>query len=163
MWLVSGLLVLSTFLPFVILNKSGKGDLKIMSKKIKDLVDGTNLKFDVKENWANSFIGIDTRNNTLVFSKVFDGAVAVDSIDLNDIRKSGIVKKTHIAKSKNKKETVLESLDLEIWFLDEKKENKILGFYDMDSIYVEDYEVRRAEKWNTLINDALSTSSKGIK
>ncbi|WP_157941180.1 MULTISPECIES: hypothetical protein [Arenibacter] len=163
MWIVSGLLVLCTVLPFVILNKSGKGDLKIMSKEVKNLVTESKLKFNLKESWGNSFIGLDANNKMLVFSKVFDGVVALDNIDLNDVLNAKIVKKTHVVKSKNKKETVLEKLDLEISFLDEQKAHKILNFYDLDSIYMEDYELRRAEKWNAAINGTVATSFKSAK
>ena len=163
MWLVSGLLVLCTVLPFIILNKSGKGDLKIMNKEVAKLINEGKLKFSLKENWGNSFIGLDANNRTLVFSKVFDGVVALDNIDLNEVLNVKIVKKTHEVRSKNKKETVLEKMDLEIRFLDEQKPHKTFNFYDIDSIYVEDYELRRAEKWNAAINGAVATSFKSAK
>ena len=94
MWLVSGLLVLCTVLPFIILNKSGKGDLKIMNKEVARLRNDRKLKFSLKENWGNSFIGLDANNRKLVFSKVFDGVVALDNIDLNEVHNVKIVKKT---------------------------------------------------------------------
>ncbi|MCK0144432.1 hypothetical protein MWU78_02065 [Arenibacter sp. F26102] len=158
MWIVSALLVLCTVLPFVILNKSGKGDLKIMSNEIKKLMNESKLKFNLKESWGNSFIGLDSDNKALIFSKVFDGVVALENINLNDVLNAKIVKKTHVAKTQNKKETVLERMDLEIKFLDESREVKILNFYDIESIYIEDYELRRAEKWIAAINGAVATS-----
>ena len=82
MLLVSALLVLCTIIPFVILNKSGKGDLKIMNKEVKNVMIESKLKFDVKESWGNSFIGLDSNNNKLVFSKVFDGVVALSLIHI---------------------------------------------------------------------------------
>ncbi|MEQ8218906.1 MAG: hypothetical protein RH981_11765 [Arenibacter sp.] len=160
MLLVSALLVLCTIIPFVILNKSGKGDLKIMSKEIKNIMIESKLKFDLKESWGNSFIALDSNNKKLVFSKVFDGVVALENIDLNEVATAKIVKKTHVVKSKNKKETVLEKLDLEISFLDHEHPNKTLNFYDINSIYMEDYELVRAEKWNTAINSTLKTNIK---
>ena len=163
MLLISVLLVLCTVIPFVILNKSGKGDLKIMSKEIKNLVIESKLKFDLKESWGNSFIGLDSNNKKLIFSKVFDGVVALANIDLNEVSNVKIEKKTYELKSKNKRETVLEKLDLEISFLDHEKPAKILNFYDINSIYMEDYELVRAEKWNTAINGILKTNIKRAK
>ena len=116
------------------------------------------LKFDLKESWGNSFIGLVETNRTLVFAKVFDGVVALDNIDLNEVLNAKIIKKTHVVKTNNKKETVLERMDLEIKFLDESRQHKILNFYDIESIYIEDYELRRAEKWNAAINGAVATS-----
>ena len=160
MLLVSALLVLCTIIPFVILNKSGKGDLKLMSKEIKNIMVQTKLKFDLKESWGNSFIGLDSNNKKLIFSKVFDGVVALENIDLNEVSNVKIVKKTYELRSKNKKETVLEKLDLEIGFLDHDKPTKTLNFYDINSIYMEDYELVRAEKWNTAITGVLKTNIK---
>lgn len=158
MLLVSALLVLLTIVPFVILNKSGHGDLKIMNKEVKALMTQAKLKLDLKESWGNSFIGLDAANRTLVFAKVFDGIVALDKIDLNEVLHTKIIKKSHMAKTNNKKETVLERIDLEIKFLDESRGHKVLNFYDIESIYIEDYELRRAEKWNAAINGAIATS-----
>ncbi|MCK0190944.1 hypothetical protein [Arenibacter sp. F20364] len=163
MLLVSALLVLCTIIPFVILNKSGKGDLKLMSKEIKNIMVQSKLKFDLKESWGNSFIGLDSNNKKLIFSKVFDGVVALENIDLNEVSNIKIVKKTYELRSKNKKETVLEKLDLEIGFLDHDKPIKALNFYDINSIYMEDYELVRAEKWSATINGAVATSLKSAK
>ncbi len=158
MLLVSALLVLCTIIPFVVLNKSGKGDLKIMSKEIKNLMVQSKLKLDLKESWGNTFIGLDSENKKLVFSKVFDGIVALENIDLNTVSNVKIVKKTHVVKSKNKKELVLEKLDLEISFLDTELAAKTLNFYDINSIYMEDYELVRAEKWNAAIHTVIKSN-----
>jgi hypothetical protein len=157
MLLVSALLVLCTIIPFVILNKSGKGDLKIMNKEVKNVMIESKLKFDVKESWGNSFIGLDSNNNKLVFSKVFDGVVALENIDLNTVSNVKIIKKTHDVRSKNKKEAVLEKLDMEISFSDHENPVKILNFYDINSIYMEDYELVRVEKWNAAINGVIQS------
>lgn len=163
MILVSTLLVLCTVIPFVILNKSGKGDLKIMSNEIKKLMVQSQLKFDLKESWGNSFIGLDSNNRRLIFSKVFDGVVALENIDLKEVSNAKIIKKTQVVKSNNRKETVLEKLDLEIGFIDHEKEVKTLNFYDINSIYMEDYELVRAEKWNTAVNNILKRDFKTAK
>ncbi len=163
MILVSTLLVLCTVIPFVILNKSGKGDLKIMSNEIKKLMVQSQLKFDLKESWGNSFIGLDSNNRRLIFSKVFDGVVALENIDLEEVSNAKIIKKTQVVKSNNRKETVLEKLDLEIGFVDHEKEVKTLNFYDINSIYMEDYELVRAEKWNTAVNNILKRDFKTAK
>lgn len=163
MILVSTLLVLCTVIPFVILNKSGKGDLKIMSNEVKKLMVQSQLKFDLKESWGNSFIGLDSNNRRLIFSKVFDGVVALENIDLEEVSNAKIIKKTQVVKSNNRKETVLEKLDLEIGFIDHEKEVKTLNFYDINSIYMEDYELVRAEKWNTAVNNILKRDFKTAK
>ncbi len=156
--LLSVLLVLATITPFLILNYSGKGEAKILMKKAEGLTKEMNLKFSLKEKWANSFIGLDTERNTLVFLKIFDGVVATEIIDLAAVEKSEIVKKDKVVRNANGKEVVLEKLDLKISFLDTDKPDKLFNFYDLEDVYLEDYELRRAEKWNTAIANALAQS-----
>jgi hypothetical protein len=57
----------------------------------------------------------------------------------------------------------LERLDLEISFLDRENPDKTLNFYDINSIYMEDYELLRAEKWDIVIKGALKTNIKRAK
>lgn len=163
MLLVSALLVLGTIIPFVVLNKSGKGDLKIMSREVKDLMLRSKLKFDLKERWGNTFIGLDSASRKLVFSKVFDGIVVLENIDLNTVSSVKIIKKTHQVKSKNKRELVLEKLDLEIGFSEAGIAAKTLNFYDINCIYMEDYELARAEKWNAAIRRAIKSALASTK
>ena len=54
-------------------------------------------------------------------------------------------------------------MDLEISFLDHEREAKTLNFYDINSIYMEDYELVRAEKWSTAVNNTLKPNLKTAK
>lgn len=156
--LLSVLLVLATVTPFLILNYSGKGEAKILTKKADSLKKELNLKFSLKERWGNSFIGLDVDQNTLVFMKVYDGVVATEIIDLATVGKSEIIKLDKVDRNANGKEVVLEKLDLRIAFFDMGKPDKLLNFYDLEDVYLEDYELRRAEKWNAAIANAIVSS-----
>ncbi|WP_158285051.1 hypothetical protein [Arenibacter aquaticus] len=156
--LLSVLLVLVTVIPFLILNYSGKGEAKMLRKKADSLKKEFNLKFNLEENWGNSFIGLDTECNTLVFLKVFDGVVATEIIDLAAVDKSEIIKKDKVVRNAHGKEVVLEKLDLRIAFFDTGKPDKLLNFYDLEDVYLEDYELRRAEKWNAAIANTIVPS-----
>jgi len=156
--LLSVLLVLATVTPFLILNYSGKGEAKILTKKADSLKKELNLKFSLKERWGNSFIGLDADQNTLVFMKVYDGVVATEIIDLATVGKSEIIKKDKVVRNAKSKDLVLEKLDLKLSFFDTDKRDKLLSFYDLEDVYLEDYELRRAEKWNAAIANTLVPS-----
>jgi len=162
--LISGILVLCTFLPFLLFNKAGKSDIKIMSKQFKQVAEEANLKLDVKENWGNSMIGIDKVQNKLVFSKIKDGVPLTQLISINEIDKCEIITKTKLKRINSKRESVLEELYLELSFKAQDKNNVVLGFYDNQDIYGEDFEVKRAQKWSELINVGLviSTACKAV-
>ncbi|NKI25429.1 hypothetical protein HCG49_02505 [Arenibacter sp. 6A1] len=162
--LISGILVLCTFLPFLLFNKAGKSDIKIMSKQFKQVAEEANLKLDVKENWGNSMIGIDKVQNKLVFSKIKDGVPLTQLISIHEIDKCEIITKTKLKRINSKRESVLEELYLELSFKAQDKNNVVLGFYDNQDIYGEDFEVKRAQKWSELINVGLviSTARKAV-
>lgn len=161
--LISILLILAIFVPFFILNSSGKGGLKAISKKIKEIAKEGHLKFDLKERWADSIIAIDRTKKILVFAKMVNDEAVVEKIDLEQVSKSAIQRKLLPEKSNTGNSNVLQRLDLEITFLGNEKKAKLLNFYDIDSSFTEDYEMQRAEKWNTVINEAVKSVSKEKK
>ncbi|SHJ71441.1 hypothetical protein SAMN04487911_1326 [Arenibacter nanhaiticus] len=157
--LISGILVLCTFLPFLLFNKAGKSDIKLMSKQFKQMAEKGNLKLDVKENWGNSMIGIDKVQNKLVFSKIKDGEPFTQMISINEIDKCEIITKTKLVRTNSKRESVLEKLHLELSFIAQDKNNLVLGFYDNQDIYGEDFELKRAQKWSELITAGLDLNT----
>lgn len=161
--LISLLLVLAVFVPFFILNSSGKGGIKLISKKVKEIAKADRLKFDLKEGWACSFIAIDRTQKILVFSKVVNGEVLLEKIALDQVEKSTIQKKVRLEKTNTGNANVLQRLDLDITFLGHQKDAISLNFYDAEDTYTEDYEMQRAEKWETVINEAVKATSKERK
>lgn len=161
--LISLLLVLVVFVPFFILNSSGKSGIKLISKKVKEIAKEERLKFDLKEGWACSFIAIDRTQKILVFSKLVDGEVLLEKIALDQVEKSAIQKKVRLEKTNTGNANVLQRLDLSITFLGSQKEIISLNFYDAEDTYTEDYEMQRAEKWETVINEAIKAIPKERK
>ena len=157
--LISILLIMAVFVPFFILNNSGKGEAKLISKKIKEIVKEDRLKFDVKESWGNTFIAIDRAKKIIVFSKTVKDEVTAEKIALDQVEKSTIQKRLKLEKTHTGNANVLQNLDLEIVFSGHQKEVVLLNFYDAENTYAEDYEMQRAEKWNTVINEAIKALS----
>ncbi|HLT51059.1 MAG TPA: hypothetical protein VKZ93_03825 [Arenibacter sp.] len=153
--LISILLVLAVFVPFFILNSSGKGASKLISKQVKQIVKGDRLKFDLKEGWGSSFIAIDRAQKTLLFAEVVNDEVVVEKIALDQVAKSAIQKKLKLEKTNMGNANVLQKLDLVITFSTGHNETLLLNFYNADNSYTEDYEMQRAEKWETIINEAV--------
>lgn len=158
MILISVALILATFAPFIILNNSGKGEAKAISKKIKEIATREGLKFHLKESWGNSFIAIDRMQKVVLFAKATDRDVDIKRIDLIQVDKCTIHKKSKLERSHTGNTNVLQKLDLEITFLAHHKEACLLNFYDVDHAISEDYEMQRAEKWETVINEAVKTA-----
>lgn len=161
MLLISVFLVLAVVVPFIILNFSGKGEAKTIANRVKQFAKEAQLKLDVKESWGNTFIAIDKTKRTLVFSKMVNNEVVIKDIVLNGVEKVGIQKTTKMVKTNSGKKNVLQKLNLEITFFAHDEKTLLLNFYDLEQIYPEDYELKRAEKWSAIINEVASTTSTG--
>ena len=76
---------------------------------------------------------------------------------MSDIKSCELVTNYKTGKDKV---TRLEYLDLKISFHSFKKEEVILHFFNTDDGYTEDYEMRRIENWNSIINSNINASLK---
>jgi hypothetical protein len=153
---MSVMIILTTLfcvLPFAWFMFIGKNNSRKKEKLFKDAIKDENLSFNTKEQWNNNFIGIDESKNILMFIKLIKQEASILKIDLNEIKSCQINKKTRDFKRENKMETELQSLDLELAFLT-KSEIVTLNFYDINDEFSEEFEMKRAEKWQTLIQQS---------
>ncbi|TFG75498.1 MAG: hypothetical protein E4H26_05980 [Flavobacteriales bacterium] len=149
--IISIILVTSVFLPFFLIDLSGKTAAGQRKKQFKLAIAKNNLTLSDKEIWGNSFIGIDRNQKKLLFMKV-EGADQIDTlIDLSNLRDCKIVTAYRKSKVKNQNELLLLKLDLEIHFI-KGRNVESLNFFDFEAPYKEDFELIRAEKWKAIIN-----------
>lgn len=135
----------------------------MISKKVKEIAKTDQLKFDLKEGWGCSFIAIDRTKKILLFSKIVNGEVLIEKIGLDQVEKSTIHKKIKSERSGSSHVNILQKLDLEITFLASQSKAVSFNFYDAEDSYSEDYEMQRAEKWETVINEAVKAMSTARK
>jgi site-specific DNA-adenine methylase len=148
---------LSVVLPYLWFILAGKNDNKKNEKLFKDVIKGENVSFNTIEQWNNNLIGIDESKNILMFIKLINQEASSLKIDLNQLKSCQINRKTRDYKKEKKMETELQSLDLELTFLF-KSEIITLHFYNTNDEFSEDFELKRAEKWQTLIQQSILKS-----
>jgi hypothetical protein len=149
--IISIILVSSVFLPFFLIDRSGKSAAGHRKKQFKLAIAKNHLALSEQEIWGNSFIGIDQQQKKLLFMKVGNENQLEKLIDLNNIRDCKIITEYKKSTVKNHKEMLLLKLDLEVRDLKGTAVD-VLNFFDIDGPYKEDYEMNRAEKWKGLIN-----------
>lgn len=149
------LITLLGILPFAWFVYIGKKASLKNKKAIKDLLKREHMKFNESEFWNHNFIGIDETTKTLMFVKLNAIENKVLKMDLNDVKSCQILKDTKEHKRDKKMESELQTLNLELLF-DSKKPNIILSFYDIADNLSEDFEMKRAEKWKALIQQAAT-------
>ena len=147
-FIITTLFCLLPYLWFILI---GKTNTKKQEKLFENAIKGENASLNTKEQWNNNFIGIDESKNILIFLKYINQEASFLKIDLNQIKSCQINSKTKDYHKEKKIETQLQTLDLEL-VISLKNETIILNFYDVNDSFSEDLEMKRAEKWQTLIN-----------
>ncbi len=149
-------LVGSVFIPFFLFNALGKTAVKKMNGKVKQFITEKSLTISESEYWGNSYIGLDINQGKILFVKLLPPDFACELLDLSAINDCQLNEIRKILKIRNKKELLLEKLDLEIML--KNGETIVLNFYDNNDNRAEDYEYARAEKWKTLLIRHTSNS-----
>ncbi len=161
MIIVSLVLVGSVFIPFYVFNATGQSERKKIGAKIKQVIVQHNLKVSESENWGNTYIGSDAEQRKVLFLKITPLESIEQLVDLNTLKTCQIVEKRKSVKTKEKKELLLEKLDLEL--LKKNGDRLLLNFYDASEDRMEDFELKRAEKWKGTLDHMVTTNSQGKK
>lgn len=140
-------------LPFISFMLIGKNNTKKKEKLFKAAIIGENLSFNIKEQWNNNFIGLDESQNILLFIKLIHNEATLFKISLTQLKSCQINRKTREFKKEKKMESELQSLDLELK-IESNGDPITLNFYNIVEGYSEDFELKRAEKWQTLIEQS---------
>lgn len=146
----------SVLIPFFLFASSGRRERKEMETRIKQVVIKNKLNISESEIWGNTYIGVDTDQQKLVFLKLMASEIIEQLVDLNTLKECQIMEKRKAVK--NKKSQLLEKLDLEV--LLKNRESIILNFYDIDQMLQEDFELQRIQKWKAILNSAISLGKK---
>ncbi len=155
--IVSLLLVGSVFLPFFLLSTLGKKETKKLKAEIKAVKTKNNLKVSQEEFWGDNYMGIDPNQKKLIFFKSSGLEKNWHLLDLNKLKGCKVIEKRKVIKIKNKRDSLLERLDLELLF--KNGDVLLLPFFDAAESHSEDFENRRIEKWKAIIFNQISTAS----
>ncbi len=136
-------------IPFFLFNAAGQSERKKIKAKIKQVIVKNGLNISESENWGLRYLGIDTVQRKVLFLKSMQSEDIIQLLDLNTIKACQIAEKRKAIRTKDRKELMLEKLDLEI--LLKNGDNLFLSFYDMNDDQMEDLELPRIEKWKAIL------------
>lgn len=149
-------------LPYLWFIFIGKNNSKKKEKLFKDVIKKENISFDTQEQWNNNFIGLNESQNIMMFINLSNQEASFFKIDLSQLQSCKINRKARDFKKEKKMESELQSVDLELTFLN-KNETITLHFYDNNEEFSEDMEMKRAEKWQSLIIQSKTNAVARIK
>ena len=151
--IISIILVLSVFLPFLYFIYNGLKNSNTISKKIEALVKANNFTYSIKDFWHNNFIGLSDDKKILTYISIKDQNPINIDILLDELLHCDIL---NIQVKGRNKTMYLDRLDLKFLFKSSEKPSIILNFYNSNDDLVEDYELKRIEKWHQIINASLT-------
>ncbi|GHA33229.1 hypothetical protein GCM10007103_13420 [Salinimicrobium marinum] len=154
-WIVDLAVIASVVIPYILLIIAGFNETKTRQKKFLQEAGKNQMVPSETDHWNLNTIGIDRNLQKLLFVQQSPKGDRIEYYDLKNIRKSTIVSTTKSIRINDKVEEVLQRIDLEFEgsFSGEKQ---LLNLYDCDLTYSQDYELAHAQKWNEIINAALS-------
>lgn len=153
--IISTLLVLSVFLPFILFIYNGTKNTVSIKKQANALVKNNGITYSQKEVWRKNFIGISSDNKALTSIKFnTKNPSIVSDINLNEVKQCNIIKNYNNGANKS---LSLKSLGLELVYKSSAKPNVIINFFEIDEDLNEDFELQRIEKWHELIKNTISS------
>ncbi|WP_111307833.1 hypothetical protein [Confluentibacter sediminis] len=150
--IISTLLVLCVFVPFIIFIYNGTKNTLSIKKQAHLLIKNNGIIYSVKDVWRKNFIGISSDNKTLTYIHFKLNKPFIIDISLADLKQCHIIKNYNNGTNKT---TSLKSLDLEFIYKSASKPNTIINFFNVDDDLNEDFEWQRIEKWQQLIKASI--------
>lgn len=156
--LVTAILVVLVFLPFVLLPLLRNGDRKKLTKKFREEERNHNLNAELKESWNQNYIGLDLSEKKLLFVQKSEENFIVETIDLEVVNACvPIIEELEVQKV-GKTERLLRRVSLEFSFKNSRLQ-KSINLFDYDIHFSQDMEKSHAEKWAEQINQQLNIRS----
>lgn len=157
------ILLATVFLPFLLLGRVGNRNKRKLYRQFKAIATKSGMNINNKEYWANSYIGIDSTQKLILFVRMEDDFLTEELIDLSKVVDCEVISSVKNVKTRNSKLNILQKVDLEIHVSGGRATVKRLNFYDHNRPYSEDFELKRAGKWNKLIQEhLLPVEAKGM-
>ncbi|MHA6279491.1 hypothetical protein ACXYMT_04855 [Salinimicrobium sp. CAU 1759] len=152
--LVDLALVAAVFVPYVLFILLGKKEeRKLKNRFLKETKNHT-LTFSEEDKWNNNLVGLDKGKARILIVQTRRLGLAVEFIDLKEVRSCEIFKEVQTIKTEVRSEDILQKLGLQLKL--NSGEVKFVELYNCEETYVQDYELKHAEKWNKTINELIA-------
>lgn len=143
--IISSILVIISFLPFILLPLLRIKDHKSLNRTFKEEALKLGLNISFKLLWNTNIAGIDILNKQFLFVQRPDKDLIIQHINLNQVNEVKLVTKTCEFKLKEKFRQILSRVDLE--FCHHNSEEPVsVNLFDYDLNYTEDLEIKNSEK-----------------
>lgn len=147
-------LVAAVFVPYLLFILLGQKEERALKNKFSEEVKNNQLQLDEKDSWNNNILGLDRAKGKILFVQKRKSGVAVEIIDLKEVRTCEIYREIQTVKIEDRTEEILQKLGLNLKLYSGTQ--KMLSLYNCEDTYSQDYELKHAEKWNRTINALIA-------
>jgi hypothetical protein len=143
--IISGILVIMTFLPFILFPILSSKEEKNLRKKFKEEALRLVLNISFQFNWNTNIAGIDILKREFLFVQKPDLDFVIQHVDLNKVSQIKLVSHNTEFRLQDKLIQTLSRVDLE-FSKNNTSESVTINLFDSDSNYTQDLEIKNAEK-----------------
>ncbi|MEP6261995.1 MAG: hypothetical protein ABJ092_10490 [Gillisia sp.] len=142
---ISGILVIISFLPFILLPVLGMKDHKNLLHSFKEtsLTMGLNISFKLQ--WNTNIAGIDILKKQFLFIQKPENDLLISRVNLNEVNEVKLAIQNCELKLQDKVMQTLSRIDLQ-FYTHNSTEPVLVNVFDYDLNYTEDLEIKNAQK-----------------
>lgn len=138
--------------PFILIKRKSGQKGKQLRQELFALAEADNLKIVQFDAWNNSVIGLDDKNEQLIFISNIKSEKTVRQIPLRKILKTRVINTNRTAGQNNTR--IIDKLELAFMPKVSSEPEILLEFYNSDhDLLVLSGELQLVEKWAKIIND----------
>ncbi|MCM4161115.1 hypothetical protein FHG64_08240 [Antarcticibacterium flavum] len=142
---ISGILVIFSFLPFILFPLLRSKDEKNLRNKFKNETSSRGLNISYMLAWNSNLAGIDILRREFVLTQWLNEKFVVKHVDLNKIHTLKIMVENRLVERHNKNTEELSRISL-AFFQSNSVEPVMVNLFDYDLNFTQDYEYKNAQK-----------------
>lgn len=143
--IISGILVIITFLPFILFPIHRSKEKKNLRRKFKEEALRLVLNISVQFNWNTNIAGIDILKREFLFVQKPDMDFVIQHVNLNKVSQIKLV--SHNAEFRLKKKLIQSLSRVDLEFSENNTSGPVtVNLFDSESNYTQDLEIKNAEK-----------------
>lgn len=146
--------VAAVSIPYILFVLAASNERKKIKREFEKAAKQLDLKLDQTDKWNANIIGIDKAHQKVLLVQRRKENFFTQIIDLKNVKSSVLLHDQRSIKINKKPEEVLQKIDMELSLYNGEKQ--LVNLFDCDLTYSQDYEMQNAEKWNKILNEALS-------
>lgn len=154
MFAVNVAVVSLVFVPYYLFIRLGQQEYRRINREFSGQVKQHNLKIDQMERWNLNALGIDFKQQKLLFVQRRNEKIFVQLYDLGSIKACRESFQNTTIQVNGANVTILQKVDLELIPYSGEAVT-VINLFNNDMTYNEEFELDHARKWKELVNQCI--------